>query len=238
MLKWSFGNAKLRRGEVIFNLVAGYACPFAKTCLSKADPVTGKITDGPHTQVRCYHASIETRPNVRFADWWNFKLVKAAKTRDKIFKLLDESIPYGLVYRIHSGGDFFTLDYFDAWLDIARKYPERTFYAYTKALPFWVKRMGEIPPNFKLTASYGGTHDHLIALHNLKYCRIVLYESEAAELGLEIDHDDSHCWQSDKSFAVLVHGTQPKGSPAAKAWYANKRQGYSYGRPKEIACHG
>jgi hypothetical protein len=29
--------------------------------------------------------------------------------------------------------------------------------------------------------------------------------------GLEVDHDDSHCF-GDKPFALLVHGTQPKGS--------------------------
>jgi hypothetical protein len=237
MLKFSFGNSKLIHGEIIFDLVAGYSCPFANTCLSRADRQTGKITDGPNTKHRCYHASSETRPTVRAAHWHNFDLVKKAKTRKNIFKLINDCLPYGLVYRIHSGGDFFSQDYFDAWLDVARAHPERIFYAYTKALPFWVKRLDVIPKNVKLTASYGGTRDDLISLHKLKFCRIVLYEWEAKELGLEIDHDDSHCWKTDYSFAVLIHGTQPKGSEAGKAWYAQNRK-TGYGQHKEKLWNG
>jgi len=46
---------------------------------------------------------------------------------------------------------------------------------------------------------------------------VVFSEEEAAKLGLEIDHDDSHAYKGDKSFALLLHGTQPKGTMAAKA---------------------
>ena len=42
-------------------------------------------------------------------------------------------------------------------------------------------------------------------------------EEEAADLGLEIDHDDTHAAFGKKSFALLLHGTQPKGSVAGEA---------------------
>ena len=54
-------------------------------------------------------------------------------------------------------------------------------------------------------------------MKNLKYARVVFSEEEAAKLGLEIDHDDSHAYGGDESFALLIHGTQPSGSMAAKA---------------------
>jgi hypothetical protein len=45
-------------------------------------------------------------------------------------------------------------------------------------------------------------------------------------LGLEIDHDDSHAYASDKSFALLLHGNQRKDTLAAKAMSALKRAGF------------
>ena len=43
-----------------FSLPAGVSCPGAVDCLSYSDRVTGKITDGKHTQFRCFMASIES----------------------------------------------------------------------------------------------------------------------------------------------------------------------------------
>lgn len=213
------GNQKLRRGEIVFSLPAGHSCPFAYACQSFADRETGKITDGKHTEHRCYAASLEIRPNVRKAHWRNFDTLRQVKTASGLTDLLVKELPMGEVYRIHSSGDFYSQAYFDAWLNVAKLYPHKIFYAYTKALPFWIARESEIPSNFKLTASYGGTFDHLIEKHDLKYCRVVKTKAEARKLGLPIDHDDSHAWEQDKPFALLVHGTQPKGTLWAKAWY-------------------
>ena len=46
----------------------------------------------------------------------------------------------------------------------------------------------------------------------------------AEDLGLEIDHDDSHCF-GDKPFALLVHGSQPAGSDAGAAIAQRKKEG-------------
>jgi len=87
-----------------------------------------------------------------------------------------------------------------------------------------------IPDNLVLTASYGGTHDELIDRHGLRSAIVVFSREEAAALGLEIDHDDSHAMQAGPSFALLIHGTQPQGTTAAKALSALRAQGeYGYG---------
>ena len=69
-------------------------------------------------------------------------------------------------------------------------------------------------------------------MKNLKYAKVVFSEEEAAELGLEIDHDDSHAYGGDKSFALLIHGTQPSDTMAAKAKNTLVASGvkHSYGR--------
>lgn len=225
-LNFGIGNAKLDKGTAAISLPAGHSCPFAKDCRSCAHRETGKVQDGPHTQFRCYAANVEALfRNVRESRWNNFELIKACNSQVlQIAALIDRSIPLRQgktkLVRFHQSGDFFSQAYFDAWLMVARQHPDLIFYGYTKALPFWVKRLSEIPSNFKLVASRGGTHDNLIDIFKLRSARVVLSEREAKrKWKLPIDHDDSHVWNYDGDFAILIHGTQPAGSEAGKAWY-------------------
>jgi hypothetical protein len=142
-------------------------------------------------------------------------------------RLINRSLPRkGIkLVRIHSSGDFFSQAYFDAWLFVAQANPHLIFYAYTKALPYWIKRREQVPSNFKLVASRGGRFDNLIETHNLRNVRVVFSEAEAIELDLLIDHDDKLVWCGDGNFALLLHGTQPAGSIAGKVLYALRKQG-------------
>jgi hypothetical protein len=139
--------------------------------------------------------------------------------------LISQSLPAEQFVRIHVSGDFYNQNYFDAWCSVARIYANRTFYAYTKSLTFWVARLSTIPTNFVLTASKGGRYDDLIAKHNLKYAEVVYTEADAAAKGLEIDHDDYHAIIGTKPFALLLHGGQPAKSLASKALSVLKKQG-------------
>jgi hypothetical protein len=215
-LKFSNGNAKLK-GIAVFSLPSGFACPFAKDCLSKADKLTGKITDGKDTKFRCFAASAESvYKTARLARWHNFDLLKG-KSLNEMVGLISESLPKQSIVRVHSSGDFFNEQYFKAWAMVAALNPNKTFYAYTKSLGYWVKNFDIIPSNFKLNASEGGSQDHLIEEYKLKSAKVVFHPSEAKALGLEIDHTDELAYKSDKSFALLLHGTQPKGSKSSEA---------------------
>jgi hypothetical protein len=227
LLKFGNGNAKLDAAIFTFSLPAGHTCPFASACRSKADRVSGRITDGPHTQFRCFAASNEARArSVRDARWHNADALRTCRSVAEMVDLILASLsPYAGYVRVHVSGDFYSQDYFDAWMEVARRRPRTLFYGYTKSLTFWVRRLDAVPPNFVLTASYGGTHDHLIEEHGLRFAKVVFSEQEAAELGLELDHDDSHAMRPGPSFALLLHGTQPPGSPAAKALSALWAQG-------------
>ena len=118
--------------------------------------------------------------------------------------------------------------YFDAWCKFASDNPYRIFYAYTKSLPYWVSRLGDIPSNLSLTASYGGRADNLIDKHNLKSAVIVNHPDEAERLGLEIDHDDSHAIYGTESFALLLHGVQKAGTKSSNALQRMTRENISY----------
>ena len=222
-LNFQHGNAKLERDTAILSLPAGHTCPFAKDCRSCTHRETGKITDGQHTKFRCYATTAEAMfPNIRASRWSNLELLKSAGSVIGMANLIEQSLAGKKkikLVRFHQSGDFYTQAYFDAWLTVAKWHPELTFYGYTKALPFWVKRLREVSSNMKLVASRGGTHDHFIEMFGLRSARVVMSEREAKrKWKLEIDHDDTHVWKYDKDFAILIHGTQPAGSKAGKAW--------------------
>ena len=258
MLKFSKANAKIEalandaelsdyltdnRKVYSFDLLSGYSCPFAKKCLSKAvvqDNGKRKIRDGKHTEFRCFSASQEVQyTNVYNLRKHNFDSLRNLHFEDMV-ELIHGSLPKNAgIVRIHVAGDFFNQDYLHAWYIVALRNPRTLFYAYTKSLRFWVGDMTESPDlwNFVLTASYGGRDDHMIDEFNLRSAKVVFSEAEAAELGLEIDHDDTHAAKPslrDESFALLVHGTQPAGSKASEALKKLKGKG-SYSRKKKVS---
>lgn len=215
------GNSKLSQAIATFSLPAGYSCPFAKLCLSKVNKNNGKIKDGKHCQFRCFSASQECSfPSVRRSRWYNFNMLKMHKDNVELMaRDIQDSLPKGVnIIRVHVAGDFYSEKYFLAWLNIALNNPMIIFYGYTKAIPWLIKYKKQIPLNFRFTASKGGTCDNLIAKHHIKYAEVVFSVNEAKEKNLEIDHDDSLAFNSSKSFALLLHGTQPPNSPASKAW--------------------
>jgi len=249
-LKFSTGNGKLKN-RLIFSLPSGYSCPNAGVCKTFADRTTGLIIDLPQTtgtiadEFRCFSAMAEVRPNVREARWHNWDLLRKTMysngnqvtlMRDLIDLSLSMYPPKELI-RVHEAGDFWAENYMRAWLMVAQGRPEQKFYAYTKSLGMWLSLKDMIPPNFYLTASYGGTLDYLIDKNKDVFQRIayVVYtEDEAAARSLEIDHDDSHCLGS-KPFALLVHGSQRAGSEASKALSQRKKNGgfVGYGKSNQ-----
>ena len=239
MVKFSDANAKLkalynvpelqrfledRRKVYSFDLLSGWSCPMAKDCLSKVVQIgdSRKIKDGADCQFRCFSASQEaTFPSAYNKRKANFDAMRSLKTSHDMANAIAEAMPKNLgICRIHVAGDFFNEEYFKAWQAIAYTNPTRLFYAYTKSLNYWVKLRDHLPANFVLTASRGGRLDHMIDEHNLRESKVVFSEAEADALGYEIDHTDELAAIPeirDESFALLIHGVQPKGSEAAAA---------------------
>ena len=237
LLKFGFENAKLK-GIWHFSLPSGFTCPAATVCLTRSNRKTGKISDGKSQEFRCYAAMDEARyPSVRKNRWHNFDLLKG-KTGAEMFQTICDSLPVALkkiggLLRVHIGGDFFNADYFKAWLNAARIYPNITFYAYTKSLHFWEQSIKSIPSNFKLNASRGGKYDEKVEALGLKSAEVFFSEEDAAAANLEIDHDDEHAWKGSESFGLLLHGQQKAGSKASQAQKVLRQKGWTGYNHKE-----
>lgn len=167
LLKFSFHNQKLNKlahhlhytyNKVIsFDLPAGWSCPCADICKTRADRDTGRIKrDG---RFMCYAAKAEAyAPSARRLRWHNFDLLRA--TGGIVWKmeyLIGESLPIDTrILRIHSSGDFFNKNYFMAWTRVAKNFPGIIFFAYTKNI-----ELARAPHPFNLFVqySYGSKHD-------------------------------------------------------------------------------
>ena len=250
MLKFSKQNAKTKNLQNVvelqpylankrkiysLDLLSGWSCPGACDCLAKVHDLDGKrkLKDGPKTQFRCFSASQEVvYPPVYNARLYNFNILRGCCGVTKCRDMILQSIPTDLgILRYHVGGDFFKLAYLRAAIEVAEAHPDRLFYAYTKSLPHLSKidmqdpSSGIIRPNFLITTSRGGKYDYLIG--NTRTATVVYDDHQAG--GLPIDHDDSHAATVGGSFALLLHGVQPKGSNASKVLAQLKGRG-SYRR--------
>ena len=232
LLKFSKGNSKLPKSTLIFSLSAGHSCPGALDCKSSVferEDGTRFLKDGESTKFRCYAASAEVlRKNAYLMRKHNFELMRGARSlEEKVDIIYRSMLKVGLknidTVRVHESGDYFLYSYFQAWMVIAKRFPHLKFYSYTKSLPFFLRGAAEgiIPDNFIFTASFGGKFDDSIQKHGLKNVKVVTNKEEleqARSEGRSFDHDDSHALIQGESFALMVHGTQPKGSKAAKTW--------------------
>lgn len=236
MITFSKPNDKLRKLQekthkrvFSFNLSAGQTCPFAKDCHSKVVLINGKtkIQDSPGCVYRCYAASLEALYyNVYIGHKRNSQIVKLPKK--EIVSLLLHHIPRkAQIIRLHTSGDFTSQKYFDAWLEVVRKRTDLIFYAYTKSLPYWIRRIKEIPENFILTASYGGRYDHLIREYNLRSALVVYSREEASQKNLLLEETEEIVSDPNKrntNVAILLHGIQPAGTLIAKIAYKLKKE--------------
>jgi len=226
MLKFSYGNSKIKllakylefanKAVASFDLPAGYTCPASLLCQSYANRETGIVTDGASLQFRCYAVSSECAfPSTRRLRWHNFDLL-AKLSPVKLLREIDNSIPVGLkVLRVHSSGDYFTDDYFYAWRGVAILHPEIMFFGYTKVLEYVRYSMVNPLPNFKLVYSIGGKYDNLLT-DDIPSVRVVENREIALKLGLPVacdihPADDYDYIIKGQSFAIIMHGTQPKG---------------------------
>lgn len=244
VLGFSKNNAKLE--WPYFSLPAGYTCPFATVCKNFPakweGPIKGgkfkrpaswdkNIKPGPQAEIMCYAARAQGQyPGANVQAFKNLDLLKKMKTKEKMANLIIKSMEYhGLantdILRIHEAGDFFSQDYLDAWIEVAKRMPQTLFYAYTVSLPYYMARKNSLPKNFKMIASMDKNNEQFILDNGLRYSRVVGSEEEARELGLPIDVDDSIAWGSDDNFALVIHGSQPKGSEAAETLKQNRKSG-------------
>lgn len=113
----------------------------------------------------------------------------------------------GKFVRIHDAGDFFSEDYLNLWLRIARAVPQVTFYCYTKEVSLF-KRVVEpnCPENFRYLYSMGGKEDHLVDKEKDRHADV--FPDDAAIL------DAGYMNQTESDLMAITLPTTKIGIPA------------------------
>lgn len=132
----SFGNKKLPKDTLIWNIPAVITCP-------------GKTE---FCRVSCYALKAERLyKNVKACRTQNLKDSVNSNFVERMNTILwDKQSKYRQV-RIHESGDFYNQEYLNKWFLIASMHSGTTFYAYTKSFHL---DFSQKPGNFVLIASF------------------------------------------------------------------------------------
>lgn len=131
------GNSKLGKDVLSFDLLAIRTCPNCKDCRKP-----------------CFAAKMERfRPVVHDKHCLNTAL--AVHDLPTLVDMIVDQLKRTKkrIVRIHSSGDFFRQDYVDAWVFIARMFPNINFYGYTKTRKIFDFRGADLLHNLNIVDS-------------------------------------------------------------------------------------
>jgi len=161
-------------------------CPFAKDCVKY-----------------CY----AQRGNYRFSNVkkGQQKRYELTKTNDFV-TIMNANIllerPTHL--RIHDSGDFYSVDYLNKWLQIAKDNKEVIFYAYTKSIKFF--KGLTLPKNLKIIFSQGSKIDNLINVAKDRHAKIFKNLKELINAGyINASDNDLNSIQDNKKVGLVYH---------------------------------
>ena len=140
----SNSNSKLKADDILgFGLPPVKTCPGADACL--------KFCYGCKGMYKIFGKSISRAQNIRLEATRN-----ALTFIQTISSQLQSMRKKPTAVRIHDTGDFYSQEYLNAWVVIARWNPNVLFYAYTKSLHL---DFSDRPANLKIIGSVGGKWD-------------------------------------------------------------------------------
>lgn len=190
------------------DLPAGWTCPKANLCKSKADKLTGQIKD--YGQFRCYACNHESQyDNVRVLRWHNFDVLNSLDLDGKIIAI---ETNMGKIVRLSTSGDIFNLEYWQALKAVAKNNPDKIIFGYTKILEYATDP--DKPDNLYLIYSMGGMDDCQAVESNVG--KSIVHLEDYSE-SVCTDHENDYS-QAEDFFKILLgydvhlnlHGTQPK----------------------------
>ena len=195
-LKWSTGNEKLKKLDTIsFNLPAFrsadgfHVCPQAGACATLCYARQGRYL----------------MPQVAASRESNLAVVRGDLPAFITQATEDLSRIKNKIVRVHDSGDFFSQEYMDAWFTIARLFPKKTFYAYTKSLHLDRSRK---PKNFQLVQSIGGRLDDKINTRQ-SHSRIFATVRDRRLAGyVNGNANDGPAIQGERKIGLVYHGTR------------------------------
>lgn len=195
-LKWSFGNTKISKLDAVsFGVPAYRSASGFKTC-----PKAGACAAVCYARQGSY-----TWSTVQTAREANLRRIRAdirGFVRDALQDLQRIRARY---VRVHDSGDFFSQAYLDAWSRIAREFPDKTFYAYTKSLHL---DFNACPENLRITQSEGGKLDGQINRRR-PHSRIFATHADRKRAGyLDGSRTDRPAITGKVKIGLVYHGTR------------------------------
>lgn len=112
--------------------------------------------------------------------------------------------------RVHDAGDFYSKQYAQKWMDIAKAMPSVQFYAYTKSLNLFRGPSGvKMPKNFTVIFSQGGKLDATIDTASERHSRVFETEESLLKAGyINASTDDLLALTDNIKVGLIYHGTK------------------------------
>lgn len=176
---------------VTFSLPAVATCPGADKCIKGGYCHAGNFN----------FKSVKDK----FANNWDISRTDGFVAR--INAELATKWTYSQYVRIHPTGDFYDVDYFKKWVQIANDNPNITFYAYTKSIDIvkgYADKYG-LPDNLFITYSYGSKYDGMIN-PNVDSHAVVIGPNDEIPTGyVDGSIDDLVMCKGNKKIALRYH---------------------------------
>ena len=109
--------------------------------------------------------------------------------------------------RIHDSGDFYSEEYLHRWLKIIKARPNVEFYAYTKMVT--MLKFHELPKNFTVIFSFGGTQDKLIDVTKDRHSLVFESVADLKRAGYaDASNQDDIALGKNPRIGLVYHGTK------------------------------
>ena len=143
---------------------------------------------------------------------------KIGQLMEQRYELSKQSIFIGLMnieikkkkadaIRVHDSGDFYSKEYLQKWISIAKDNPAVNFYAYTKSLPFFKDII--LPNNMDIIFSVGGYKDKTIDFNKDRHAQIFSNIEELEKAGYvnasKIDYYATKFHSENKKVGLIYH---------------------------------
>ena len=163
-------------------------CPFAKDCVKYCYAQKGNYTRFPVVQ-ELMEQKYKISKTAEFIPLMNEEIRKKKATH----------------IRIHDSGDFYSPQYLNKWVDIAKQNTNVIFYAYTKSIKFFVNGL-LLPKNMKVIFSEGSKTDNLINVNKHRHARIFKSKELLKAAGyIDASNNDLQAITSNKRVGLVYH---------------------------------
>jgi len=163
-------------------------CPFADSCVKYCYAQKGNYTRFPVVQ-ELMEQKYKISKTAEFIPLMNEEIRKKKATH----------------IRIHDSGDFYSPQYLNKWVDIAKQNTNVIFYAYTKSIKFFVNGL-LLPKNMKVIFSEGSKTDNLINVNKHRHARIFKSKELLNAAGyIDASNNDLKAITSNKRVGLVYH---------------------------------